>query len=572
MTFGKAKLTICLPVFICFSFVLTLRLPAQVRVSPDRYRIEFTDKEHNQYTTDLPHYFLSERSLQRRIKQGISLVQADLPVSAYYTDSLERMNIKVLNTSRWFNSATVLCTEDDIERLKGVDFIKQTATIRSESVKDTTVDKEYDLGTLFSFLFPKKEQTSKALYAAPAEYYGKAADQIGMMNGQVLHNRGFRGKGMLIAIIDGGFYRVNELSGFDSLRQDGRLLGVKNFTTDNDGLWGENNHGTNVFSIIASNLPGRMIGSAPDATYVLLRSEETSGEYLVEEDNWITAVEYADSIGADLITSSLGYSVFDDASQNHSYRDLDGRTVRASYAATMAATRGMIVCVSAGNDGDTHWKYISVPADADSVVTVGAVDRNGKYAPFSSVGYTADRRIKPDLTAMGKETAYQSSSGNINTGNGTSYSTPLLAGLIACLWQAYPDKGNMEIIDMVKRSADRYHKPDSLHGAGIPDFSKLMESTTSSPEIKVEPPYEISVFPNPFTGTFTLYLSPTRHGRVDIRIYTISGQQIFSHTGYTSEYDAYELLVGESSGFAAGIYIIEARTQAGRVTVKAVKQ
>ncbi len=570
MIFNKGKAYLYLSAYIFLFLTHIPQLPAQIQVAPDRYRIEFTDKEHNTYTIERPHSFLSERAIQRRARQSIGVTQADLPVSGYYTDSLSKMNIEVLNTSRWFNSATVRCSAEDIEKVGDIDFIRKTSAILRESVQDTTTGKEYDLETLFSFLFQKKNDV-QPLYAASTNYYGKAADQIGMMSGHVLHNRGFRGKGMLIAVVDGGFYKVDELSGFDSLHNEGRLRGIKNFTTDQENVIGDNNHGTNVLSIIASNLPGRMIGSAPDADYILIRSEEIGKEHLVEEDNWITAVEYADSIGADLITSSLGYSIFDDPSQNHFYSDLDGRIVRASYAATMAAARGMIVCVSAGNDGDLPWKYISVPADADSIVTIGAVDRNGQYALFSSVGYTADRRIKPDLTAMGKETAYQGSSGNINTGNGTSYSTPLLAGLMACLWQAFPEKDNMEIIEMVKRSADHYNEPDSLYGYGIPNFSKLIEPVMPFFETE-EDPYTVSVFPNPFTGVFTLYLSPAQHGRISMRIFTISGQQIFLHVGYISECNAYELQVNESASFPAGMYIIEIRTDAGKITTKAVKQ
>jgi hypothetical protein len=543
-------------------------LHAQTQVAPDRYRVEFTDKNHSAYTVSLPRHFLSERALQRRTRQGIAVTQADLPVSACYIDSLKQMGFEVLNTSRWLNSATVRCLPGDIKKLENKSFIRHTPAVPKENVQDTVSGREYDLETLFSFLFRKENSGEiKSQYAAPVAYYGQAADQVGMMNGQALHNRGFRGKGMLIAVIDGGFHKAGELSGFDSLRRSGRLRGIRNFTPDTDGIWGENNHGANVLSIISANLPGRMMGSAPDAEYVLLRSEETGREYLVEEDNWIAAVEYADSIGADLITSSLGYSVFDDISQNHSHSELDGRTARASQAATMAAARGMIVCVSAGNDGDTHWQRVSIPADADSVLTVGAVDRKGRYASFSSVGHTADMRIKPDLTAMGKETAYQNSMGNINTGDGTSYSTPLLAGLIACLWQACPGKGNMEIIDMVKRSASHFQQPDSLYGYGIPDFSK---TEPGKPAAK-NSPYTLSVFPDTATGTFSLFLSPARHGRIHIKISTPSGQQVYSHDGHIAGYNACELQTGENTKFADGMYIIEARTEAGLVISKIVK-
>ena len=474
MKFSKVVAYVYLTIFIC---CWGMCVHAQIQVAPDRYRIDFTDKNHSEYTISQPQTFLSERALQRRVRQNIPVTTDDLPVSARYIDSLKQMGFEIMNTSRWFNSATVRCLPEDTEKLRKIDFIRHTSFHQTEYPADTTViEKDDDLKTLISFIFQQKdEEGSKPLYAAPEAYYGQAADQVGMMNGQALHDRGFRGQGMLIAVIDGGFNKVDELSGFDSLRSSGRLREVKNFTPYTDNLFGDNNHGSNVLSIIASNLPGQMMGSAPDADYVLLRSEEIEHEYLVEEDNWIAAVEYADSIGVDLITSSLGYSTFDVASQNHRQEDLDGRTVRTSRAAAMAAARGMIVCVSAGNDGDTNWKRISVPADADSIVTVGAVGRRGQYVSFSSTGYTADNRVKPDLVAMGEGTAYQHSMGYIHTGNGTSYSTPLLAGFIACLWQACPDKGNIEIIEMVKRSASHFHEPNSEYGYGIPDFLKLME-------------------------------------------------------------------------------------------------
>ena len=552
-------------VFIAGWWMPVSDLHAQVEVAPGRYRIEFADKNHNAYTISLPQYFLSERALQRRAKQGIVVTQADLPVSACYIDSLKQLGFEILNTSRWFNSATIRCTPEDLEKLNHLSFIKQSLVIQKENIQDTTVDRKSDPETPFSFFFLKKnEEEVNTKYGAPVQYYGLAANQVGMMNGHALHDRGFRGKGMMIAVIDGGFHKVMELSGFDSLRNSGRLQAIKNFTPDIDNITGENNHGTNVFSIIASNLSGRMMGSAPDADYLLIRSEEIEHEYIVEEDNWIAAVEYADSIGVDLITSSLGYTTFDDLSQNHSYSDLNGRTVRTSRAATMAAARGMIVCLSAGNDGDTNWKYISVPADADSVITIGAVDREGRYASFSSKGYTADKRIKPDLVAMGRETAYQSSMGVINTGNGTSYSTPLLAGLIACLWQAFPEKNNMEIMDMVKRSANHYHEPDSLYGYGIPDFSKLIPATSFLSSIKNEL-YTVSVHNDPGTGKLTLYLSPEKHGHVYILIKTVSGQKILAHDGYVSNYNGYQLSISDSAKFTDGMYWGEVRSDAGVV-------
>ena len=472
---------------ILLSFLLlpATRIHAQIQVAPDRYRIEFTDKNHNPYSICQPEMFLSERALQRRARQGIELAEADLPVSYFYIDSLKRMGFEVLNTSKWFNSATIRSLPEEVEKLKRVDFVKHTIHVQREYVQEIGIEvddddeEEIDIETLLRLFFQIDDDDDddefEYHYVDAPSYYGRAAAQIGMLNGQALHERGFRGKGMFIAVIDGGFYKLNELSAFDSLRESGRLRGFKNFTTDTENPLGSNSHGTNVLSILASALPDELIGSAPDAEYILLRSEEVEHEYLVEEDNWIAAVEHADSIGADMISCSLGYTTFDDVSQNHNKDDLDGRTVRTSRAATMAAARGMIVCVSAGNSGDNQWRIISVPADADSIVAVGAVHPNGRRVSFSSIGPTADNRIKPDLMAIGARTSYQNSMGNIVPGNGTSYSAPLITGLIACLWQAFPEKTNMEIIDMVKRTASHFNDPNQMYGYGIPDFSKIIQ-------------------------------------------------------------------------------------------------
>ncbi|MDR2038896.1 MAG: S8 family peptidase [Bacteroidales bacterium] len=555
-----------LRIILTITLVFTVDLTAQIKVAPGRYRVEFTDKSHNVYTVDRPGDFLSDRAIERRKKQNIHLTQKDLPVSQYYIDSISKLGMKVLNVSKWFNSIVVKCDEKDLGLLDGISFVKKNRlTPGKKKNGDHRENTEIDLESIFSSFF--QSGGLQTLYGASDDYYGKATTQIGMLGGHVLHNSGYRGKGMLIAVIDGGFYNVDLLSGFDRMHHEDRLVRLKNFTIHED-IFGQNNHGSNVLSIIAADLPGRMVGSAPDADYLLLRSEEIGTEYLVEEDNWISAVEFADSIGVDLVSTSLGYSIFDDTLQNHVWTDLDGRTTRASYAATMASARGIIVCLSAGNDGDRSWRYVSVPGDADSILTIGAVDRQGKYASFSSIGPTADGRIKPDLTAMGKTTAYQGSMGQINSGNGTSYSTPLLAGFMACLWQAHPDKNNMEIIQMVKESADRYNHPDSLYGYGIPDFAKLIpENTTSSSGLS----YKMSIFPDPFSNKLTIRLSPARHGNVNIRILSVTGQSIYEHTAYVIENDAYELLVEETVNLDPGIFIVESQTDIGMVSSKFVK-
>ncbi len=543
--------------FFLYCFAGLFDLSAQTKVAPNRYRVDFTDKEHNIFSIDRPDEFLSARALQRRAKQNIAVTQADLPVSLYYLDEIKSLGIPVLNTSRWFNSAVVRCTSEQAAEIEALAFTKRITRIfqpdsiitHSREINDTSW---------------KNSEKSESSYDASPAYYGNAATQIGMLNGEMLHQNGFRGKGIWIAVIDVGFPKVNELSGFDSVRNDGRLLLLKNFTAEANG-YGTNPHGANVFSIIASNMPGQMVGSAPDATYLLIRSEETNSEYIVEEENWIAAAEFADSIGVDLITSSLGYYKFDDPSQNYTWSDLNGKS-RASYAATMAAARGILVCISAGNEGGNSWGRITVPADADSVVTIGAVDKNRKYASFSSYGPTADGRIKPDLVAMGQGTSFQTQTGSIGSGSGTSYSTPLLAGFLACLWQAYPEKGNMEIIEMAKRTADRYTSPDEFYGYGIPDFSMLISSLPNETSADV-----LTIFPNPYTGTFTLRLAPGTYGNIKVRIFSTNGKLLFNQTYNTTGHNGYEIEIMESAKFPPNTYIVEVQTKTGRFVTKAVK-
>ncbi|MDR1673110.1 MAG: S8 family serine peptidase [Bacteroidales bacterium] len=538
---------------ICWLFPLCLA--GQIRIAHDRYRIEFTDKAHSTYSIDHPEDFLSPRSLQRRAKQGIPVTPADLPVSRFYVDSLKRTGIEVLHVSRWFNSAVVRAGETDMERLKNMDFIGKSIFIPSETPKHEE-DSVQMLLDLLNFLLKQKD-TAGLSYGAPSEYYGKSAQQTGMLNGHILHQYGYSGHDMLIAVIDAGFYGADSLSGFAHLH--GKGLPVRNFT-DHKGIYGTDNHGANVLSIIAAKLPGQMIGSAPDADYVLLRSEETGSETMAEEDNWIAAIEYADSIGADLVSSSLGYSEFDTPEHNHVWADLNGRTARASRAAAMAAARGMIVCISAGNAGNKSWKYIAVPADADSILTVGAVDDRKNIAMFSSTGPTADGRIKPDVMAMGEKAAYQNSLGHIATGDGTSYSTPLLAGFVACLWQAFPEKTNMEIIGIVRQSSDRHSSPDSLYGYGIPDFAKAL--SVKYP-LNGFVPYRISSIAD--ASGVTVRLSPAKHGRTDIRIRTLSGHTVYHRTEYVHRHNAYEMsLSSKEVAFLPGTYLIEVRTDAGK--------
>jgi serine protease AprX len=310
--------------------------------------------------------------------------------------------------------------------------------------------------------------------------YGLGWKQISMMNGQFLHKAGYKGDGIYIAVLDAGFYRANRISAFDSLFQSKRFLGSKDLVDVGSDVFNDDDHGTHVLSCLASNANGVMTGTAPNASYLLIRTEDAGSETPAEEVQWLCGAEYADSMGIDLISSSLGYTEFDDKSFGHHYNELNGYTTLITRAANLAWERGIIIVNSAGNEGDGDWKYIGAPADAMGVIAVGAVDENGFKSDFSSFGPTADNRIKPDLVALGQRTTVINSNGYCIRSNGTSFSAPVLAGAVACLIQANIDKSPAQIRKILMLSSSQYLGPDSKTGHGLPDFELAL--AMSKPE------------------------------------------------------------------------------------------
>ncbi len=526
--------------------------PVIAQVAPGKYFIKFTDKEHNKYSLSEPGDFLSERALERRKKFSIPIELNDLPVTDIYLDSLHNLGLKILNTSKWFNGAVVQTSDSIlIDTLNKVSFIQSTKKTGRQLVPLTNEEYKDD----YNF----------------AETYGASWWQIGMLNGHYLHEAGYRGEDMHIAVLDAGFFRVDSLPAFDSLWQNKRIGGYKNFVNDHLGIFNSNYHGMKVLSIMAGNIPGVYVGTAPRATYWLARSENFSSEYTIEEDYWVSAAEFADSAGVDIINSSLGYSTFDDSSQNYSYQDLDGNTAKISIAADIAASKGILVVTSAGNEGNKKWKYITAPADADSVLTVGAVDSSGNYASFSSVGPTSDRRIKPNVAALGYGTIIQYVNEAFGPGSGTSFSSPVIAGLAACLWQAHPGKTNMEIIKAIEASSSQYKNPDSLLGYGIPDFRIadliLKKDNFPSDTLKLA-----NIYPNPFTDQVEIEIPRSSNQNVKIEIYDSIGRKI--HHGNVNTGEAYVnwIQINELGLLAEGLYVFKITMDKGTSEKKMIKQ
>ncbi|MCB0628836.1 MAG: S8 family serine peptidase [Saprospiraceae bacterium] len=423
------------------------------------YWVQFLDKAGGIYEVDHPEAFLSERSLTRRERSGIAVTEQDLPVSNAYLDSLRHAGIAIRYTSRWLNGAAALIDAGQLEGLRQTTFIDTIEYISPLLGETTGQDYQY-----------KIDSTGMQMEAS---LYGRATQNIRMLNGDSLHQMGFRGENMYIGILDGGFTNVDKIPFFDSLHQYRQLSATFDFTDGDQVVFESSTHGTSVLSTMAAFQPGILVGTAPKARYACMKTEEVRGEYRMEEYNWVAALEYADSLGVDVVNSSLGYYHFSDRSMNYVPDQLDGMSSPASRAAGLAFDRGMIIVVSAGNEGNDRWRYIDVPADNPKALAVAAVMSNGQRANFSSFGFDSIAYIKPDLAAPGVHVPVPNAFRNrLSAASGTSLAAPIVCGLVTCLWQAFPELPNREIVAALKASASQADQPDRALGYGIPDFMK----------------------------------------------------------------------------------------------------
>lgn len=554
-----------------FIFFIIITVAGTTFSQSSRFLIEFTDKDtsNSHYSLNEPRDFLSSESIERRERQNIDVVLEDFPVSKTYIDSVRSLGVKIQNRSRWLNSVVGEVDSSKLDMLRDIDFIEGVKYLApAKASKNQTKNQTKNKGTQ-NFKITHKFRHEKK--NTDSTIYGFADNQILMLNGNYLHEKDYKGKGKTIAVIDAGFLMADTLSVFEELWSNGQILGQKDFEEPGHDLYidGNSNHGTYVFSIMAGSEPGYFYGTAPKANYWLLRSEVASSEYLIEEYNWLAAAEFADSAGVDIINSSLGYTRFDDSSQDHTYSDMDGESTVVSKAASIAASKGMLVVVSAGNKGNDPWKYISAPADAKDILSVGAVDSEEAYASFSSVGPSSDNRIKPEVVAQGQGTFFATPDGSIAAGNGTSFAAPVIAGLSACLWQKYPDKTYKEIKDQIMESAHQYSNPDSLMGYGLPDFKKAYELTIGGKTDK-----QIKAYPNPFQDSFFINLPEVSvsSDRVVVSLYDVVGRKLFEQN-YSRPIENSRIKITPPKSIEEGIYFLNVRyTDSYRLRVKLVKQ
>ncbi len=534
---------------------------------PGKYRVTFTDKSNSPYSIANPLAFLSQRAIDRRILHGVPVTMQDIPVNPAYINGVKSTGVEVINRSKWFNSAIVTISSTPqytlISALPYVSSVEYVAPLPLPFAQSRPQDKltPIDMKPLARVNPNLSDKPSVTKIQPSVIDYGMAANQASMIAVDLLHNAGYTGQGKIIAVIDAGFTNANTLTVFDSLYNSGRILGAVDFAENGANVYSAHSHGTMVLSIMGGNIPTQMVGTAPHAHYWLLRSEIGSSEYIVEEDNWVAAAEFADSAGVDIINSSLGYTVYYDALQSHTYASMDGNTTRVTIGADIAASKGMIVVNSAGNEGSSSWGYIGAPADGDSVLAIGAVDYAGTYVSFSSRGPSYDGRIKPDVAAQGSGTTIADIWGNISAGSGTSFSSPVIAGAVACLWQAVPNMTNMEVVQAIRQSAHKYANPDTLVGYGIPNFAAAATILGADAHQEREIPF--TVYPNPFNTSITWVWHGSEVDGLSVTLYDMMGRMNYSRqTGRISSGQSVSLDGIED--LAQGMYLLQIRSSDGK--------
>ena len=537
---------------------LTASVFASAQVATDIYWVQFTDKANSPYSIDNPEAYLSPRALQRRANLGIGIDEYDIPVNPQYLQAVANCGAELLNPSKWLNGVTVHVTNTSvIEAINALPFV---STVRNcpNDLKAQERKERWLAGEMRPLTTPSRGMNG---------FYGGAEDQVTQLNVNLLHDMGFDGSGVVIAVLDGGFQGTETHSCFDNMREEGRLLGVRDFVYGSTTVYSQSTHGTSCLSTMAAYDPNNMVGTAPKASYYLIHTEDAPNENIVEEYNWVSGAEYADSLGVDVCSTSLGYIGFDMPQWDHPYSDFDGHTAPMTIGAEIAASRGMICVNAAGNDGPNTCT-LGIPADAEHILTIGAVDASGERASFSSAGPTYDGRIKPDVMAMGQGTYVAigySGWGDYYNGSGTSFATPLLAGAVACLRQARPYATVQEICDVIRQCGDRADNPDSYYGYGIPDFSQALELLSVEEPTGNTPAHIISVYPNPSNGEFHVVLNDLH--KAELTVFDVMGRLQYTYSFNGLNHTTFEHYLNTLGN---GMYFINAVSESGSETLKLV--
>lgn len=482
--------------------ILSLIFSSICTAKSERVWIYFKDKgDITEYDFELEsNKNLSPKSIERRANKNkpISYDFTDLPIESSYIKELQQNGVKIKNRSKWFNAVSVLKSSIDITQLKQLPFVKKIETVRS-----------------FNFeMNPVIEEINN--YKLTNSDYGASFNQNEMLGIPTVHEKGYTSNGIRIAVFDTGFKTTHQAL------QSLNVIASRDFIDGDDDVTGYpgETHGAQVLGVIAGYSNGNLIGPAYNAEYILAKTDDYYEETHMDEDNWVAAAEWADSLGADIITSSVGYNIFDPGEGDYTYEDMDGNTTLVTKAADLAVKKGIAVFSTAGNEGNNSWHYIIAPADGDSVIAVGSVNSSGVINSYSSRGPTFDGRIKPDLVAQGSAVHTVSFSNDINYTlvSGTSFSTPLVAGAGALVLSAMPILLPMQLYEKLITSASHASNPDTVVGYGIPDIAAILVNNTSAQDSPIR------ISPNPFHDFVKIELINTSPNT--IAIYNYLGQKI----------------------------------------------
>ncbi|MCU0389747.1 MAG: S8 family serine peptidase [Thermoflexibacter sp.] len=529
------------------------------------YLIRFTNKNGSPFSVNRPQEFLTQRAIDRRTKQNIKILERDLPVNANYVQQVRQTGARVLYTTRWMNGVVIEADQATLDRVNRLSFVQNTNIFRLNLMADLPEEPKVEVS----------QETIPSPISFPSgrveEDYGTALPQTQMLGIDEMHKDGFRGEGIVIAVIDNGFQNANTNPLFSQMK----VLGSFNFVRNSLNVYNvSGTHGARVLSLLGAKQDGVLVGTAPNASYYLFVTEIDERENRAEEAYWLVAAERADSLGVDIISTSLGYTTFDDRTLNYTTNDLNGRTALVSQAAAIAVQTGMIVVKSAGNQGLSSWQKVSFPGDVDSVLTVGAVDINGIYDARSGRGRTADGRIKPDVVALGLNTVVGFPSGSISISTGTSFAAPQVAGLAAGLWQANPSMTNMQIVNIIRRSGNRFNNPSDSVGYGIPSYvrAKILATEEENLESTSE---HIVVFPNPVVANQLQIRFGYEHlgKEFAVKLFDVSGRLCLSGQIQFNNpiMNTYQLLDMSKEDLAGGIYLLHIETQGFKKVVKISK-
>ena len=554
----KIKKYVMRRLFVLMTLLLIVCVNAYSQIAPDRYWIQFTDKNNTPYSIDRPEEFLSERSIQRRVKYGISIDEKDLPVNPSYIKAVENAGATILNPSKWLNGVTIETNNNSVlDAIEKLPFVKKTCVMQDEPLKQMLKNE--------SFISEMKPEAIVETNVSRG-YYGSAHTQIELLNGVALHNMGYRGEGVWIGICDSGYQGADVHNAFKNMRDENRLLGTKDFVYKNGIVYSDDHHGTACLGLMAACIPNVYVGTAPKASYFLCRTENINSENIIEEYNWVSAAEYMDSLGIDMISTSLGYIGFDDSDASHDYEDFDGKTCIITIGAEIASSRGILCVAAAGNEGDNDFPYVGGPGDGKNVLTVGGVKSDGSRTAFSSIGPTYDGRIKPDVMSFAYAVTVASPNGDFYQGNGTSFAAPSLAGMLACYWQARKDVSESKIREIIKQSSNNYSSPNNEYGYGIPDFEKALDMLNLGNCDIFDEKTLFSVYPNPSNGVVKFALN--FDVKITVQVFDILGKMIYiseNHNGGMEELNVF------LSNLDEGLYMIKAFGEKNIFTTKLVK-